>query len=205
MSGVGKDFYFRCNLNKEDSPKISNSFITDVCKAWSTLSFKNPISKFENEIIWDNSNVKVNNKTVFYDFLHLKGIDYIHNFFDGNKRPLTYRGFVTAYNLDNFPFTLYNGLISAIPNSWKQDLQVTDHSGNHCEFLLEKLLKEQRTSRWACSIIIKDIIIPPTAQEKWNLCFNFDNDTWSKIFSNVWFSVRDAKLRISSFVFYTEF
>ena len=52
LSDVETEFYFKCNCSKEDIPNINNLFIIDVCKAWSTLNFMTPTSKFESEIIW---------------------------------------------------------------------------------------------------------------------------------------------------------
>ena len=199
LRDFGKEFFFKCNVNKHDIPTINNLFVTDICKAWSLLSFKEPTGKFENEIIWNNSHVKVNNNIVFYQFLHFKGIDYVYNFFNNDKLPLKYKEFVEVYNLDNFPFVWYNGLVSAIPTLWKQNLNNTDYSYNHNEVLLNRLLGQKSVSQWAYGNLINEIITPPTALPKWS--YHFNNDTWSNIFSNAWFSVRDVKLHYFQFRF----
>lgn len=76
------------------------------------LGFNEPISKFENEISWNNSHVEVDNNIAFYQFLHFKEIEYV--FFNNDKMPMKYNEFVEFYNLDNFPLVGYNGLFSAI-------------------------------------------------------------------------------------------
>lgn len=48
---VEKDFYFRCSFSEKGILLIDNSYIADVCKAWSTLGFKNLTGKFKNDII----------------------------------------------------------------------------------------------------------------------------------------------------------
>ena len=70
------------------------------------MNFNKATNKFENEIIWNNSNIKVNNKTVFYQFLLLKGIDCVNIVFNIDGRPLQYNEFVEAYNLYSFPLTV---------------------------------------------------------------------------------------------------
>ena len=199
LSDFGKEFFFQCNFSKHDVPNINNLFVKDICKAWSMLNFKEPSSKFENEIIWNNSNIKVGNNTVFYQFMHSKGIDHAYNFFNNDNKPMQYNEFVEVYNLDDFPFIRYNGIISAIPTLWKQNLHNTDYSFNHNEDLLNRLLSQKSVSQWAYGCIVKEIFSPPTALQKWN--FNFDKGKWSNIFSNVWFSVRDVKLQYFQFRF----
>lgn len=199
LSDFGKEFFFKCNFSKDDIPKINNLFVYDICKAWSLFNFKEPISKFENEIIWNNSHIKVDNKIVFYQFLYSKGIDHVYNFFNNDKKLMQFNEFVAVYNLDNFPFTRYNGLISAIPTFWKQNLQNTDYSYNHNEDLLNRLLAHKSVSQWAYGNIANEIFTPPTALQKWN--YHFENDKWSNIFSSAWFSVRDVKLHYFQFRF----
>lgn len=111
--------------------------IIDICKAWFILSFKNRQEKFENEIIWNNLNIKVNNKTVFNQFLHLKGIDdFIHIFFFVSSIMIEeYCSIMYLWKsiLDNFPCIMCNRLISAVPTLWTENLLNTDYSDNNNE------------------------------------------------------------------------
>lgn len=44
----------------------ANKFIEDVSKAWSQFHFRDYVVNYPNKIIWNNSNIKMGYKTVFY-------------------------------------------------------------------------------------------------------------------------------------------
>ena len=65
----GKDFLFKCNFQTNDI-SLDNIFLMDVCKAWSSYSYRNPTNNFKNEVIWNNSSIKIDGKVLFYKFMY---------------------------------------------------------------------------------------------------------------------------------------
>ena len=73
LEEFGKELLFCCNCKPEDI-YIRNTFISNVCKAWLGLSYKTANENYMNEILWNNSSIKINNSIVCYNFMHIKGI-----------------------------------------------------------------------------------------------------------------------------------
>jgi len=80
----GKQFIFKGNLNHKDTEHldIKSRFLKDVLVAWSYVNFKDEITNFGKEIIWNNTNIKSNTKPImFYNWLE-KGIAFIEHIYD---------------------------------------------------------------------------------------------------------------------------
>lgn len=73
---------------------------------------------------------------MFDRYLYEKGIVYVQDCFDENGSPFTYERFTTNYDISNFPFTRYWGLINAIPRNWR----VSGGVGENRDFYLENSL-----------------------------------------------------------------
>lgn len=86
LKKYGKSLLFNCNYKIIDI-HISNAFIYDVCHAWSLHSFIMPNSNYGEQIIWNNSFIKINNKMVFYNSMFQKGIWQVKHLFDNDNRP----------------------------------------------------------------------------------------------------------------------
>ena len=63
----------------------------------------------------------------------------IIDLFDVNNVPLDYLSFIRKYNVLNFPFTTYWGLIKAIPSQWRSNLNITSKEPTASELLIEKI------------------------------------------------------------------
>lgn len=81
LKPYGNKFFFQCNCSKTDISFIKNIFLRQVLDAWCEVSYAPPNNNFGNEYIWNNSSVKINSKTIFYDILFKKGIMKIADFF----------------------------------------------------------------------------------------------------------------------------
>ena len=80
----------------------------------------------ENEIIWNNFNILVDQKSIFYNTWFKKGIVQVKDLVDKNRDFLSLADFKQKFNVDT-PFTLYYGLIRAIPIRWKNLIRSADH------------------------------------------------------------------------------
>ena len=72
LSKFGNALLFECSFNENDISKIfkENSFFTNVLYAWSKIHKQDVIIDYSNEIIWNNSNIYVGNRTIFYKKVH---------------------------------------------------------------------------------------------------------------------------------------
>ena len=105
----------------------TKQFTTDICSSWSNINanFNNKNKLHENKIIiWHNSEIKIENKTVFFQIWHDKGIKYVEHLFEFRTRSFyTFEDFKFLYNIDQNQFYKYIQLIHSIPRNIKQNLQ----------------------------------------------------------------------------------
>ena len=104
----GGKLIFECNLNLKDlikSFKIDSGFLSDILQSWCTLNFNENIDNIKKEVIWNNSHIKNNNKTILYKSWLDKGIKYIMHLFDSRSKVFyTFQHIKNVYALDNGDF-----------------------------------------------------------------------------------------------------
>ena len=70
LSQFGGDILFESSMSKEDSLSFffspKNPLLRDVLLAWDSLANKTVIHNYDNEIIWNNSNMRVKDKTIMF-------------------------------------------------------------------------------------------------------------------------------------------
>ena len=131
LSRYGASFLFKCNYSCKDL-QISNTFILNVCQAWSSYSFQVPDKNYGKQIILNNYYIKIDSKPIFRNCLLQTNAIYVKDFFDCNGAPLSYVDFVHKFNLGKeFSYLFYFGIIDAIPTSWKTHLQPCEPIPNH--------------------------------------------------------------------------
>jgi len=87
-----------------------------VLKQWqsSKQAFRNDTLPHK-EIIWNNRNIMIDGKPLFYRCWFEKHITRVEDLLDNNGNFLSFNQFSEQYQLKT-PFTLYFGLISSIPS-----------------------------------------------------------------------------------------
>ena len=78
--------------------------------------------RHKDEILWNNRNILIAKKTVFYKHWFDAGLSKIDDLLNGQNVFLNWQEFRSKFNL-NVPFTQYYGLINAIPVKWKNNLE----------------------------------------------------------------------------------
>ena len=118
--------FFECNIkfiDIEDCWRCRPSiFWIDVLKAWCDVNYC-PIDEVKNpneEVIWMNSNIKVNGKVLFYRNMYEVGILRIKDLKTEHNNFLSFNELVTKHPGIRTNFVQYNGIISAIPLSYKR-------------------------------------------------------------------------------------
>ena len=114
-SAIGVDIW-KCSIEPSDvqSMKILNTFWSDVLTAWSEFNYYYN-RRIENQIIWYNSNIKINGKMIMWRDIHLHGLEYVYQLFE--------QGRFISFEKAKYQFGLtrlrYNSLKVAIPKEWK--------------------------------------------------------------------------------------
>ena len=112
-----KENLWRCSIAPEDAReyKTSNVFWRDVLVSWSEYNFFHN-TRVENQIIWNNSSIRVKGKPVRWDDVLKKGLIYVYQLFE-NQRYKSYDIVAEQYDLTLLRF---NSLKAALPKTWKE-------------------------------------------------------------------------------------
>ena len=112
--------YLMCTINPKHIVHPILTFYRQVLTAWFEL-YKEPTTLKEvlSEVIWLNKNILVADNTIFYKKFYKKGIVYIRDIIDQSGTFLSVEAVNEKYEV-KFDFVTYAGLIKAIPNKWKQ-------------------------------------------------------------------------------------
>ena len=155
-------FLTNCNYDVK-SLKLENLpvFYRSILEYWQnfkTLDDNN--SDIKQEILWNNCNILIDKKPIFYRNWFAQGIVYLHHL--QNEHGLFYNltEFKIKYNL-NVPFTDYYGLLDAIPRAWKNELKLCNHTdivNENSETLL--------STASIYSTFLQNSFKPPTSQSK---------------------------------------
>ena len=138
LNQVGGTFIFECNyevglLDLEGLPE----FYINVLRAWSEV--KNECSpedwsQVRDEILWNNKNITIEGKSIYYRDWHAVGIERVKDLLSSENKFMSFHSVIQKVG-KRFPFTKLLGLIHAIPYVWKQILRAkctVDNETQHC-------------------------------------------------------------------------
>lgn len=200
LTPFGKQFLFRCNFKGTDIAHIRNTFIKQICTAWGVANFTIPTSNFGDQIIWNNSLIRIDNTTIYDRRFHLAGVTYVKDLLNEEGSFFNYVQFIRKYNIPSFPFTRLTGIISAIPRDWKRSMQETvDRSSE--DSVIDRLSSITSVSRLIYPRLIRHISLPPRACVKWNASFTLTEDYWAVIFKMPFIALSDTKIQYFQFRF----
>ena len=132
----------------------------DTLKAWSEIKGESIPEKhlqIRDEIPWNNKNMTIAGKSIYYKDWHAVGNEKIKDLLNGENKLKSYQN--SSQNVGKrFPFTKLLGLINAIPDSWKQKLRAqsrfiddNDQHNNKASLTTRKGI----TCKQSCSIFVK--------------------------------------------------
>ena len=111
MSGK---LFFECNLSPDDVNSIvkkKNTFINEILTTWCKCNIKKSILSYRNEIMWNNYDIKVGGKTIFYANWYQNGITFIRDiYYDTGKHSYPFSQLKEMYNLPESDFLKYLSL-----------------------------------------------------------------------------------------------
>ena len=99
-------------------------FLLDVLAGWCKINNSESTHVIAKEIIWNNSQIKCNNKILFYrDWYVKKGIKVIKHINDFRiQKFCTLELLQHLYNIHQKYFLKYYNIVSNISNEWKNKL-----------------------------------------------------------------------------------
>ena len=117
-----KDNIWRCNLHPQDVAKlqIKNPFWEDVLRSWCEYNYYNNF-RIENQVIWYNSRIRIQNKQFYWKDIHSKGLLYVHQLYSGMEMKSP-EAVMQEFGLSQLR---YNSLRSALPKEWKDFFTTT--------------------------------------------------------------------------------
>jgi len=152
-------------------------------------------------ILWNNKEITIENKSIFWAYLFEKGICFLQDTLDENGKFLTLDDLQVKYNV-HLNFLQYFQLIAAIPSCLKkvaQESAVTKRD----------LLKEQEVfyfsdnrplslTKLRCkdyyNLFQEGKTTEPTAVKRWSSFFPYFATSWEQSFNTIYKSTKDNKL-----------
>ena len=163
----GIDFLINCDydvkaLNLEQLPEF---YCTVLCY-WQEFkdSSDNKEIPVYDRIIWNNRDIRLDGKTIFINEWYSKGIIYLQDLLNADLNFLSLTEFKENFRVQ-CPFTIYYGLINAIPKTRKLSLRNTATPAN-------RLIPGVPTStqhfstKLAYSKLLEKRYLPPTAEPR---------------------------------------
>ena len=169
LKNVGGPLIFDCSydLSLLELKNIP-AFYIDILKTWAEVhDVKSaPLDKHDirEAIIWNNKNITIAGKSVYWENWHVAGILRIKDLLEEDGKFLSYGNFLRKFGLAT-PFTNLWGLIAAIPLGWKRELQSTNGENRQerkSTFLPGQIL----TSKSARNILIQKKFKEPLASSR---------------------------------------
>ena len=117
----GGALLFECNFKQLDiNSHLKNTpFLRDILLAWNQLKNKNVIYNYGNEILCNNSNIRVGDNTVLFEKWHQSGIKYVKDIYDHEQQNFYTFGILREkYNLASAEFLKYF-ILNSIPKELK--------------------------------------------------------------------------------------
>ena len=196
INKIGKHVY-KCNINQQDIKQLGlkGKFWSDVLFSWAKVHY----NKYENInfksthpkcFLWYNSDIKLQNKTVYYRLWYENDIHYIKDLLDQDSRFLDYEAFKNKYNLD-VNYLQYYGFITKIQTKINREGIETNN-----DVVLNKLLLAKSASKHFYKIILDSI---NTNAER--NCFQYwerittNEINWEMTFERIYTTTIDIKLR----------
>lgn len=203
LKPYNSNLIWHCNLNPADKKilSIKNPFIRDVVHAWCNLVFETNPNNPQNQILWNNSFIRIDKDIVCMHNWYNQGVKYVKDLLNDNGDFLTFNEFCVKYSLKNCNYMNYFSLIYAIPITWRRninDVDRTSHSNTQNDYVI-RVCKMDKVCKGVHKLFVKRIMKPPIAEIKWALYMNDMNLNWAEFYTIPLKSSLSTKLRYFQF------
>ena len=182
-------FLISCNydvktLTLDNLPDFYHS-ILEYWQYFKMLSINE--TDIKDEVLWNNRNILIDEKPVFYRNWFSKNIIHLHHLLNDHGKFYAFDEFKTKYNLDA-PFTAFYGLIEAIPSAWKSKLKRCGQINN-----IKHTDNQVLSTRSIYSTMLKSTCVQPTSQSK-ILRHNFTENNVHKVYQLPFTITKEVKI-----------
>ena len=187
-------------LSNEPQPiflKQLNPFWQHVFQAWSYTNMQEEDIAFQKECIFYNKDIKINNKTIFFQEWYIKGITHINDLIDEQGNLYSWELFSEKFNIQNQSFR-YLSLLHSIPRNWKKRIKESSQKLKNVDSEKIKVVKQvKKPSKLFYQEMLKKIATTPVkAQAKWNAYFEEDiGQEWKNYYTLPSKITTDTRLR----------
>ncbi len=203
LEPFGGNFIWHCNINPDENclKIINNNFIYEVVVSWFSVVYEPACLDYHKQIIWNNSDIKIANRMVFWKDWYDKGVKSFKDMLSDNGDILNLSQLKEKFQL-NINFMNYFSLVYAIPQKWKCDVKMVDRDDSGDNFQNEFFLKLEETKK-VCKLVheicIHKLFKSPVSEIKWALQFEDWDLNWKDIYSIPFQSSLSIKLRYFQF------
>lgn len=195
LSNIGGTLLFSCNYDVKSLHLNKNfpSFYNDIISHWQELINASPTTKEDvlDQIVWNNRFIKVNKTSVYFQKWHQAGIYRLSSLLDeSKKRFLSFNAFVNQFQV-KCNFLQYHGLLSAIPNDWKNSLKQEQQTTTINLPAINKL-----TCKTIYKLLVDNQNLASPTAEKRLAESGFDANDRQKIYSLPFLTTKEVKLSI---------
>ena len=136
------DLLWEANLKGVENQRtiVTHNFWLEVLQHWSQLNYEHK-DQGQNQIIWYNSEILIENKSIFYRKWSEAGINRVKDVIENNQW-LTEQDIFRKHKL-RIPFTRLKGLQQAIRNTWPNILSEDHEKNETVETNFQKLRKNK--------------------------------------------------------------
>ena len=201
----GGNLIFESNLKEEDIKQIipHNKFFQDVLIGWNNIKCKQNNNLKEN-LIWNNSNIKIDGKTLFWKEWYEKGISYIEHLYDFRTQTFyKYSDFKYIYNVNSKDYLKYYKLVKIISSSAIKDkINPSTLTAHRQKTLFEYIQTLKKTCKRFYEIQLNNEGEIQSKQElKWQNTFHTNDLPWKKIYVLPFTSTIDTSMRCFQYKF----
>ena len=170
--------------------KLDNlpDFYRSILEYWQYFKTLSSNEKdIKDEVLWNNCNILIDKKPVFFRNWFSRDIVHLHHLLNEHGKFYTLDEFKTKYNLE-VPFTIFYGLIEAIPNAWKSKLKRCGQIES-----VKQIDKKLLSTSSIYSTILNNIFVQPTSQSK-ILRHNFTENNVHKVYQLPFTITKEVKI-----------
>ena len=175
----GGFFLFRCNYDVKDVP-IRSQFYSKLLQWWSEFRIEFDAEKDWQNIIWNNKDIRINNKSVFYKNFFESGIIYVNDLLFELNNIDSYNVISNIINKTNF--LVWAGLRHSIPSHLKTNTNTV------LEISLSLMINNmvfdvlEKTSKHYYSLLISTKAKFPNNAQVLKHDFNLNEEQLKKVF-----------------------
>ena len=204
----GLNFLLKCNYNTKKLDKSVSLFYLEMLDYFKELR-QVPVNQdsYESDLIlWNNQDITIEGKSLFWKRWAENGIYYIQDILNENGKFLTFEEFNRKYNM-SVNFLTFFQILASIPPNLKSKAASTLRPKNSVldnsdifDFSTKKsvLLSKMKCKDYYLLFQEKSEVIP-TAIKSWVKHYSGIEDKWKKLFQNIPHLSADNKLRQFSF------